>query len=167
MKIRRNIRVFFARYGKFLFVRIGIILLVIITIQYLNQLVIKNRKEQSENQLQEEIQNYTIKSNVEYIIRFLNYCNDLKIQEAYSMLSEQTKQEEYSTIQKFKENYIEEFFKIKQEWTITRESNNNFSVILVDNMLESGGKGNKEKNINFSILEENKEKKIIIENKEK
>ena len=162
MNIRRNIRVFFARYGKFLFTRIGIIALVVLAIQGLNKIVIKNQEEEAEIQKQVAVIEQKEKENRLYIEQFIEHCNKGEIEKAYNMLSEEYKLDNYDTIEEFRDNYINKQFKYKQEYKIVKKTNKDFEVKLKNDILETGGKESIEKTKTFTIVNEQGLKKIEI-----
>lgn len=160
-KIRREIRLFWTRNGKLLLQIIGVIALIILVIQGLNQYTILQNKEKSkkmeatqEQRKQEQIQR---KKNGEYkslISTFINYCNNEKIDEAYNMLSETCKQEKYLTITNFKENYINKVFDRKKDCEITLQENNIFKIIFWEDLLQAGTIANRKQIEDYYMIEE-------------
>lgn len=49
---------------------------------------------------------------------FLEYCNNGKVEEAYSLLSDECKQYKYSTIDIFKSSYYNDIFKTKKQFNL-------------------------------------------------
>lgn len=73
---------------------------------------------------------------------FLEHCNNKKIEEAYSLLSDECKQESYPTIEVFKKKYINTIFNRKRECNLQSWiSTTNYVVYKVryaNNMLATG-----------------------------
>lgn len=141
--IKRKIRLFFITYGRLLFYIIGAIALVILVIQGLNSLVAEqNSKKMPSINNKESIniqkQQQETKADKEYISKFINYCNSGKIEEAYDMLSDKNKEENYSSIDDFKNKYINEVFNINIcNYEVTKE-NNAYIVKLTQDMIATG-----------------------------
>ena len=118
MEVRRNIRLFFVHYGRFLFSIIGGILLVVFCVQSVNRYV----KEQAETKeakpsiqyTQEEILQKQKKEKEEKAIiqEFLDNLIRGDIQKAYDMLSTECKEEKYISIDIFQEQYVKQYFSI-------------------------------------------------------
>ena len=84
---------------------------------------------------------------VTVIDKFMEYCNSGNIEEAYKLLSDECKEEMYSTIDKFKTAYyIPVFGKGKKNVTITNWIGNIYKVDMGEDFL-STGKYTKENNL--------------------
>lgn len=73
---------------------------------------------------------------------FLEFCNNGKIEEAYNLISDECKEERYSTIQEFKQHYYESIFNKKRQCNLQAWiSNSKYTVYKVrytNNMLGTG-----------------------------
>lgn len=144
-EIKRNIKLFWASNGKSLLQFLGIVVLVILIIQGLNQYTIaqnKQKAQQKQQNQEQRIQKTTDKSNKEYITKFIEYCNEGKIEEAYKMLSETCKKEKYPTIESFKNNYINKLFTVKRDYNITAEDEN-YKIAFLEDLLQAGDTENR------------------------
>lgn len=144
-KIRREIRLFWTRNGKLLLQIIGTIALIILAIQGLNQYTILKNKEEAEKKLinQEKIEKEKkkkkeIEKDKETISKFINYCNEKKINEAYKMLSEDCKKTKYLTITDFEEKYIKKIFEYKKDYEISLQENNTYKIVFLEDILQAG-----------------------------
>lgn len=115
-KIRRSIKLFFVTYGNLILSIIGIFVGVIIFVQTLNNIVIeqeKNNTPTEEELIIQEKEKKEEETNIQFISKFIDYCNTGKIEEAYNMLSSECKEEKYNTIEDFEKEYINKKFKIR------------------------------------------------------
>lgn len=141
--IKREIRLFFVYYGKLISFIIGFIAVIILIIQSLNVYTIKQKEninnqysQEEYEQKQEEKEKKT--KDKEYISEFIDYCNEGKIQEAYTMLSDKCKEEKYSTIEEFKKMYVNKIFSINIcKYEIIKE-NDIYVITLTQDMLITG-----------------------------
>ena len=73
---------------------------------------------------------------------FINYCNDLNMQSAYKLLSDDCKKELYPTVEDFKEKYCSNLFKEKREYNLQSWMNEGdyhiYRLRFTDDMLSSG-----------------------------
>lgn len=161
--IKRKIRLFLVSYGRLFGFTIGIIFIIIFTIQSLNKMVIKqnNEKYSSEQYQNEQLEKNKQKEEEEYISQFINYCNEGKIEEAYKMLSNTCKQEKYSTIEKFKEEYVDKVFIIKICEHKILKQNNIYIITLTQDILITG-KTNSNVEQRYRIIEGVLQKEIYI-----
>lgn len=168
--IRRNIKLFFVAYGSLLFYVILIILVFLFILHEVNIFYKENVKEklQANNTTEEEItKNHKLiqeeKENKLFISKFIDYCNENKVEEAYNMLSGKYIEEKYLTIEKFKNKYIDKIFEYKKEYKIDN-INNIYEVKIMEDILKSGKIENRD-SITIKIIIENNvpEKNIYIE----
>ena len=79
--------------------------------------------------------------------KFIEYCNNSQINEAYNLLSEDCKKAIYPTVNKFKENYYNKLFTgIKRNISVENWINNIYKVKFIEDPL-STGKYNEETDI--------------------
>ena len=141
-KIKRQIRLFFGKNGKLLLQIIGIIFLIICIIQALNTYVSSKENENKENLINKQEQavkkNTNIKKEKEFISKFIEYCMEAKVEEAYAMLATISKKEKYNTVDKFESDFVKKNFKIKKEYEIEKIKDSRYKVILKDDILQTG-----------------------------
>lgn len=73
---------------------------------------------------------------------FLDFCNNNKVEEAYSLLTDACKQEQYPTLEDFKKYYQEIIFKDKRQYNlqawISTYDYTVYKIRYTENILESG-----------------------------
>lgn len=76
------------------------------------------------------------------IKQFISYCNEGKVTEAYSMLSENCREELFQTEEQFRKNYYESKFQTKKVSSLLSWINSSYGktyrVRLYENLLETG-----------------------------
>lgn len=163
--IRRSLKLFFAIYGGLLFRIIITIVVFLFTLSVIDNLY-KNSTEVTtrNNTIQEqEVVLENEKYSIAYISKFLDFCNENKIEEAYKMLSEDCIKQKYQTIDIFKKEYIDKIFTYKKEYKIEKEEKL-YRITILDGVLESGSKENRKSIISYYKIEEDLlEKYIYIE----
>ena len=85
-----------------------------------------------------------VEDNSQIIKTFVEYCNENKLQEAYNILTNDCKEQLYSTMDIFKQNYINQIFKTKKSYKLElwAESNNYYTyriTYITGNVLQTGG----------------------------
>lgn len=168
--MKRSIRLFFATYGGLLSQILGIIAIILFSLQGINHIYEENtKKEIGKNSLsQEELEEKqevlkNEKQDKKLISQFLDYCNNGQVEEAYEMLSDDCKKQEYKTIDIFKTEYIDKIFTYKKEYKIEKE-NELYKITIIDGLIESGSTEDRSSIVNYYKLEENVlDKKIYVE----
>lgn len=122
---------------------------------FLNDKIYENKNVSKNSQ---EISN-TIKT-------FIEYCNNRKIEEAYDMLSEDTKYNLYKSKTEFVKNYYITFFKTKkiynmQAW-ITSGGYYTYKVEFEEDLLSTGGADSNKIEEYYTVVKENEKYKINI-----
>jgi hypothetical protein len=136
---------------------------------------------------QKEINKNSNKNSETVIKQFFDYCNNQKVKEAYSLLSEECKQELYQTEEAFKQKYYDKIFTESKMYNsilwISNENKNTYRLEIIGDILATGKKetmpieeyyttiysdGKYKLNINGFIEKEelnilNKQKNITIE----
>ena len=139
-KIKRKIRLFLISYGRLFAFCIGIIFIVIFIIQSLNLMVVEENDNKYINEEYKETNKEYEEEDKEYISKFIDSCNEGEIEQAYEMLSEECKQEKYSTIEEFKKKYIDRVFSIRIcKYKILKEGDI-YIVTLTQDMIATGKK---------------------------
>lgn len=122
---------------------------------FLNDKIYKNKNVSKNSQ---EISN-TIKT-------FIEYCNNRQVEEAYDMLSEDTKYNLYKSKTEFVKNYYITFFKTKkiynmQAW-ITSGGYYTYKVEFEEDLLSTGGADSNKIEEYYTVVKENEKYKINI-----
>ncbi len=179
--IRRNIKLFFTRYGNHLFIIIAVILGILLFLRFIDSIAEQNYKRKKLEM--EEIQStQTINKNVEtekirrlrnkkiskdkkIIEDFLSLCEKNQ-QEAYNMLSNSCKMDKYVSFEEFKNNYIDIIFSKTKDYKIEEQEQDSLYKILlyVEDVLQAGSVENRKRFEDFYYIEETStdEKKIYI-----
>lgn len=122
---------------------------------FLNDKIYENKNVSKNSQ---EISN-TIKT-------FIEYCNNRQVEEAYDMLSEDTKYNLYKSKTEFVKNYYITFFKTKkiynmQAW-ITSGGYYTYKVEFDEDLLSTGGADSNKIEEYYTVVKENEKYKINI-----
>lgn len=97
------------------------------------------------------------------ISKFLNYCKNNNVQEAYAMLSESCKEEEYETIEKFEQKYVKQKFSSGVVFKIKKWKLDTYEIEMSQDMLATGQVENNSKKLEYiTLTEENGEEKLNI-----
>lgn len=145
MKLKRNIRLFFAAYGNLFFYGMAIFLFVVFIIQYTNQYFIDIKEEAHQQSIQEHNETIIQKNEQEkeIITYFINDCIEGNIEQAYAKLSENCKSEKFPNIEEFKEKFLSNYFSIKvMKYKLVKEEEN-FKIELYQNPLQAGTENSK------------------------
>lgn len=130
------------------------------------QISSNNPYNNSQDIKQEIIVNDNKKNSKEIIEQFVEYCNNNKVEDAYSMLSKDCKTVLFPNINLFKSNYVNKIFNQSKTAKIEREiyGNGIYKVTYLDNILQSGGKQSKEI-IDYIYVTDEDESKFLSLNK--
>lgn len=154
---------------------IGIIALIIIIIQVLNSLAKEERIAKERNITNEKINSSTnsssttiSKENVssmtgetvknsmsskDTIKQFVEYCNQGKIEEAYSMLGDDCKERIFPSIERFKSLYYDRIFYINRMYSLenwyTTNKFNTYSIKYFEDILATGNTNSKDNYIDY------------------
>ncbi len=101
-----------------------------------------------------------VEDNSQIIKTFVEYCNENKLQEAYNILTNDCKEQLYSTIDIFKQNYINQIFKTKKSYKLElwAESNNYYTyriTYIAGNVLQTGGYDTENNYIDYITIVKN------------
>lgn len=96
------------------------------------------------------------------ISKFLQYCKNSNIQEAYNMLSNTCKENEYNTIEKFQNKYIKNKFTKDDVFEIQSWMGNTYKVSISKDMLSTGEINSTKKIDYITIVKEENGEKINI-----
>lgn len=166
-KIKRKIKMFWLEHSDPIIFYTLLIGGVIIIVQVLNQIAINKNKEENNNTNIIQNEKIIYKSNpedVELINKFIKYCKEKNLEGAYSLLSEECKNELYPTLEEFTNKYYSRVFDKKCNTSIKYDENNDlYNITFFEDMLETGKIENKEiAKDQYKIIQEILDKKIYI-----
>ena len=98
----------------------------------------------------------------ETISKFLQYCKNKNIQEAYNMLSADCRENEYKTLEKFEKKYINQKFTMNDIYEIQSWMGNTYRINISEDMLITGEINNKRKIEYITIVNEDGQQKLNI-----
>ena len=112
----------------------------------------------------EQIEESKIKEVGAIIEKFINACNENDTETAYSLLSQQCKNQMYPTVKDFQEKYLNYLFKgnIKKTATIENWSDNIYKVNLKEDIMATGNSNSKSNQDYITIVSENGENKLNV-----
>lgn len=91
----------------------------------INNIAISEKNEENINNNNNKINNKTT------IEQFMYYCENDNIEEAYNMLSNETKEKKkYSSVEKFKDNFIINFLKAGNKYTLNKMDNYSSTYVI-------------------------------------
>jgi len=97
------------------------------------------------------------------ISKFLQYCKSGNAEEAYNMLSADCKENEYKTIEKFKQKYIQSRFDKESIYEIENWIRDTYKISISKDLLATGNVGNNEKRVEYiTIVKEDSQEKLNI-----
>ena len=96
------------------------------------------------------------------ISKFLQYCKNGNAEEAYNMLSEDCKENEFSTLEKFKERYLQSKFTQNDVYEIESWIDDTYKISISEDLLITGNANSSKKIEYITIVEENNEEKLNI-----
>lgn len=140
--IRRKIKIFWLEHRDPILLYSGVIIGIILVVQFLNQMAIEKKKAEqmsNTNITNEEIYTYNIKDET-LIEDFIEYCKENKTEEAYELLSKKCKEELYQTHEIFVNEYYSKIFNKKKIIEINYEKEKKlYEIVFYSDVLESGG----------------------------
>ena len=105
------------------------------------------------------IDDKTAKQSDSVIEKFLNYCNNGNIEEAYGILSEECKEELYPTIEDFKSKYIDRIFTERKSYDsvlwMSTNTKNTYRIQIMRDLLAEGERDYMPIEEYYTILYEN------------
>ncbi len=113
----------------------------------------------------EEIESNKINKDVEVIEEFINFCKLKDVKNAYSLLSNSCKELQFKSESELNNIYFEIFFKNSNIiYTIENWYNDTYKITIRENALSTGKISQYEKQDYITIVEENGEKRLNINN---
>lgn len=99
----------------------------------------------------------------ELIERFLNYCKSYDIENAYNLISDSCKEQQFPTKEDFNTIYISRLFNTKDKiYKIENWNDTTYKIIVEDNALSSGRNVEYNQQDYITVVSENNEKKLNI-----
>ncbi len=138
MNFERNIRLFFVKYGRRLFILVLIVLATLFILRTVNNLVDDNSKDVKQNSNKVSVSEKEQREDEKIIEQFVEYCNKGELENAYNMLSSNCKIEKYKTIQEFKSKYYGKIFSTNQEINIKLTDEQEYEILFTGNTLITG-----------------------------
>lgn len=143
MNLKRKIKIFWVEHGDPILLSIILIAGVIIIVQGLNYMAVKRKKETNNNINNITEENVEIEKktneNKQLIERFIQYCDDGNIEDAYDLLSENCKIDLYPTKEEFINKYYEKMFNDKRDTEVEYIPEEDiYKIKFYDSILESG-----------------------------
>lgn len=138
MNFERNIRLFFVKYGRRLFIFVLIVLTTLFILKTINNLVESNSKDVKQNSNKVIVSEKEQREDEDVIEKFVEYCNKGDIENAYNMISSNCKIEKYKNIQEFKSNYYKKIFSTNQEIIIKLTDEQEYKILFTGNTLITG-----------------------------
>ena len=141
------------------FIVIIIILFAIFLLHFINFVIAYKKDKKAKETMSSSLQNSTIKRNdnintyqvikgsknvitaendIDYIVRFIEYCNDGKVDEAYKMISDDCKVVLFPSVEYFKNYYFINIFNTNKSYSIQDWSGPIYKVDFKDNILYTG-----------------------------
>lgn len=115
--------------------------------------------------LGESVSKDRVTEDSQLITTFINYCNDGNLEGAYNMLTNECKEEMFSTLDDFRTYYYGNMFnESKVTFEIENWVNNTYKVDIIPDMLATGKANNTVKQDYITIANENGEDKLNINN---
>ena len=107
-----------------------------------------------------------LKNEVTIIEQFLNFCNNKNFEKAYEMLSDECKENLFSTYDKFKSSYGDVIFTSKKTYSMENWSKSTYKVRIAEDILTTGKTTNNGIAIQeyITIIRNNEEYKLNINN---
>lgn len=144
MYFKRELKLFWAKYSNPILFWSIVFIVVIFIIQSLNAYVKNNNYQEDSNILQNEIENIiTITEeekieNEELIQKFIDFCKNKKLDQAYNLLSEECKKQLYPNLNSFTQKYYSRIFNKKRDIQFEIIDNETYKIMFYEDMLESG-----------------------------
>lgn len=173
---------------KRILITIGVIAFVIFIIQFFNAIAGNMLQQENENTFvsptidqsinptesiidDTKILDKKAQENGDYIKQFVEYCNQKKYQEAFSILSTSCQKEVFSNnVNSFKQNYVDKIFNTDKTYSISLWTTGNKSYTyqvkyFENNLLATGGTTTNDNIEDYvTIVKENGENKLNIKN---
>ncbi len=180
----RKLRLLYYNNKEKIWVVLGICILIYVIIRIINYSIIKNNQENT-NSIQDTvttrqytpsttspvitdstISKNTLEEHTNIIEKFMDYGNSDNVEGAYDLLSQDCKDEMFSTIDRFYNNYFKDVFSEKRSYDMETwmEYNGNvtYRIKYLNDIMATGTINDEFIEDYFTVIEENGEKKLNI-----
>lgn len=170
-----NIFRYYNQNRKMIWLVIGAIVILIIALQAINGIIkIQNENRELNNTINEKeyknnlninvlISEENIKEDEKLIIdQFLRYCNARKVEEAYSLLTNNCKEQLFPNIEYFKKNYYNIHFVTTKLYSKEQFIGNTYKIKLYDDILSTGSINSNSVEDYYTIEKQGNEVKLNI-----
>lgn len=168
-----------------LFIIATIILLAIFLLKFINFNIAKKNEEKLQGNIENTTQDATTKydknidtyqivtgtknkvtaeSDIDYIVKFIEYCNEGNITEAYQMISDECKEVVFPSLEYFKQLYYDNNFNTNKSYDIQDWYGSTYKVDLKENMLHTGKTNMNNIQDFITVIKEQNEYKLNINN---
>lgn len=182
----RKLRLFYYNNKQKIWFALGIFILICVILQILNYAIKRNNQQQvSETNEQNiltnkqytpsttapvvsdsKISETTLKEDTDIIAQFMDYGNSNDVEGAYNLLSQDCKNEMFSTVDRFYNNYFQSIFSEKKSYDVETwiEYNGNvtYRIKYLTDIMATGSINEEFIEDYFTVVEENDEKKLNI-----
>lgn len=142
---------------------IAVILFILFVIYSFDHYIGKNKEKELQNNLRNEEQSIVNASTItnsdirifeSKIQKFINYCKDNQLKEAYTLLSEDCKRDLYPSISDFTNQYYNKMFKNNYDIEIEYEKDKIFKITFYEDILEAGKIENRDSIVHYYKIEQ-------------
>lgn len=180
----RKLRLLYYNNKEKIWVILGICILIYVVIRLINNSIIKNNQENANNIqnisttkqytpsttspviTDSTISKNTLEEHTNIIEQFMEYGNSNNVEGAYGLLSQDCKDEMFSTIDRFYNNYFKDIFSEKRSYDMETwmEYNGNvtYRIKYLNDIMATGTINDEFIEDYFTVIEENGEKKLNI-----
>lgn len=172
---------FYNQYRKIFWTIVFAIILIVITLQALNNYAKESKQNSSGinntttyNNIQnpaivgDNIKEQTSIKLTQIIDSFIKYCNNGEIDEAYNLLSDDCKRVVFPTVEEFKNKYYNKIFETYRIYNLTAWISNNgyitYRVEILEDILSTGNTSEINIEDYYTIVKQNNEYKLNIGN---
>lgn len=179
----RRLRLFYQNNKEKIWKVLGIAILVFVLIRIANYYAKINNEEERQNRnninnaisytpsqsiiSDSNISEEKSEKDVDIIEKFIEYCNNEQVSEAYQLLSENCKNEVFPTEEDFYNNYYKDIFTEEKSYDAELWSSSGlttYKIKILSNIMASGHVSNEYIEDYYSIVVENGESKLNIKN---
>lgn len=86
----------------------------------------------------ESVNNKKLEKDIIIIDKFMTNCIEGKVEEAYELLTDECKEKNFVTLEKFQTNYYQKIFNNPKTYSVQNWSGNTYKVMIVDDALVTG-----------------------------
>ena len=179
-----KIRVLYQKYKTLIWEVVGVVAFILIIIHTANYFIAQKNQEERTNQKVEEAENVQslpsraivsdekinkeiLEKDSDTIEQFIDFCNSGNVEDAYNLLSSDCKEEMFKTQERFYNNYYSRIFteekSYEAETWIAKNGAVTYRIKIIPNIIASGQESEAFIEDYYTIITENKEKKLNID----